>query len=203
MASMMYRSAVKTKLISQIVRRDRNSANLFSIRELSFYNASFCGDSKLKSSCRNPILYNCSSRRNSGASVPAPEAESEFIKHFKKNMTPKIMCHTQYHSMIDYYVEKGDVDSIENILAEMNQSGLPPTIKTINKLLSAYAKMGDGAGAQALVEEIKTAGIALDTETLGFLMAAYAKQGDYGAADKVLHDSMDNGIILGINFHSV
>lgn len=86
-----------------------------------------------------------------------------------------------------YYVNKGDVTSVEHIMAEMNRGGIPPNITTINMLLSAHAAKKDGLGAQIVFDEMQKVGIRSNNQSLGILMNAYANQGDFTSVDKVLH----------------
>lgn len=88
-----------------------------------------------------------------------------------------------------YYVNKGDVNSVENIMVEMDRGGIPPNLTTINMLLSAYAAKKDGLGAQIVIDEMQKIGIKSNNQSLGILMNAYANQGDFTAVDKVLHDA--------------
>jgi PPR repeat family len=86
-----------------------------------------------------------------------------------------------------YYVNKGDVSSVEHIMVEMDRGGIPPNLTTINMLLSAYAAKKDGLGAQIAFDEMKKLGIESNNQTVGILMNAYANQGDFTAVDRVLH----------------
>jgi pentatricopeptide repeat protein len=114
-----------------------------------------------------------------------------------KKMSPSIMCHAQYHKIIDHYVNKGDVDSVENIMAEMNRNGIPPNISTVNKLLATYTVRKDGMGAQKVMDEMYKAGIVPDNSSISQLMNAYTSEGNFEAADSVVKAAIRNDIVLG------
>lgn len=107
------------------------------------------------------------------------------------------MCHAQYHKIIDHYVNKGDVDSVENIMAEMNRNGIPPNISTVNKLLATYTVRKDGMGAQKVMDEMYKAGIVPDNSSISQLMNAYTSEGNFEAADSVVKAAIRNDIVLG------
>lgn len=87
--------------------------------------------------------------------------------------------------------------SIEHIMVEMDSSGIPPTIETINLLLSAYAAKNDGSGAQTVFDEMNNSCIKPNNQSLGILINAYANQGNFAAVDGVLQKAMNSDSVLG------
>ena len=124
-------------------------------------------------------------------------AEADFISRHLCRMSPFFLCHTQYHAMMDYYVKKGDVDSVEHIMAEMDRHGVPPNMTTINKLLSTYVVRRDGIGAGEVMKNLKLHGITPDASSIGILMNAHAAAQDYAATDSILQRVVKNGRDLG------
>jgi pentatricopeptide repeat protein len=136
---------------------------------------------KISAYDRCPIRRLLSTSTDNGASESVIQNDSTLPRVF--------VCQRQYQSIMKYYVNKGDVDSVERIMVEMNRGGIPPNLTTINMLLSAYAAKKDGLGAQVTFDEMQKLGIVSNNQTLGILMNAYANQGDFTAVDKVLHDA--------------
>lgn len=140
------------------------------------------------------ILSACMRKTNHALYSTTKWAPSEIND---KKMSPSIMCHQQYHKIIDHYVSKGDTNSIENIMAEMNRNGIPPNISTVNRLLASYTTRKDGKGAQKVMDEMYKAGIAPDNSSISQLMNAYTSEGNYEAADAVIKAAIRNDIALG------
>ena len=140
------------------------------------------------------VLSACMRKTNHALYNISRSASTEPID---RRMSPSIMCHQQYHKIIDYYVSKGDTDSIENIMAEMNRSGIPPNISTVNRLLASYTVRKDGKGAQTVMDEMFKAGVVPDNSSISQLMNAYTSEGNYEAADMVVKAAIRNDIALG------
>lgn len=192
----MIGSAAKNRLRFHPCLRNKDT-NFKLLRHLS---SSTHGSSLTK--LRNVIKLPNSSYHSSGMTLDADKsdaefAEADFISRHINKMSPFILCHIQYHTMMDYYVKKGDVDSVEHIMAEMDRHGVPPNMITINKLLSTYIARKDGQGAREVMKNLKLHGITPNAESIGILMNAYAAAQDYAATDKILQKVVANGRELG------
>ena len=139
--------------------------------------------------CNKISAYDRCSIRRLLSTTSDHNSASESVKQNDFKLSRVFVCQTQYQSIMKYYVNKGDVNSVEHIMVEMDRGGIPPNLTTINMLLSAYAAKKDGLGAQIVFDEMQKIGIKSNNLSLGILMNAYANQGDFTAVDKVLHDA--------------
>ena len=194
---MMNGSAVRNRLRSHLCHRNRD-ANFKLLRYLS--SSTINGSSLTKS--RKIIEFSSTSYHTSRMTLDTNKSETElaetdFMTRHLHKILPFFLTHTEYHAMMNYYVKKGDVDSVEHIMAEMDRHGVPPNMTTINKLLSTYVVRKDGLGAREVMKNMKLHGISPDTSSIGILMNAFAAAQDFAATDGILQTVVKNGVDLG------
>ena len=189
MASMMIRSVARTKL-SHVLRRDDKKISSLVLREAPLL--------ARNSRSRWSLLYNTTKINAYSSSIfLGMRGGLEEIDFFTTpDDNPNIMCSTQYHQLMDYYVERGDIKSTEKIMADMNRNGTPPTIVTINKLISAYRYVHP-AGVQKILDQMKISGIKPNNTSICALMRAFSLEGDLESVEYAMKDLISKGYVTG------
>lgn len=108
---------------------------------------------------------------------------------------PNIMCHAQYHQLMDCYIDRADVRSAQNLVADMNQNGPAPTMVTFTKMLASYSK--DPIRLQYKLDQMRLSGIALTGGSIGALLNAFAGSGSIQRVEKSFYEFIEMGFITG------
>lgn len=199
MASMMYRSIARTKLLSNVIRRDeRKVSSLLSCK--APLAASKCSRESGKSFLLRSTMINAYSSSSSSRIREGLDDPDFFSKPYDN---PNIMCTAQYHQLMDFHIERGDVASVERIMADMNRDGPPPTIVTINKLLSVYTQLKYPAGIQIVLDRMKTSGIDFNNTSVCLKMQAHARAGDVEGIEQLMRESITQGYVPGMSLQSL
>ena len=197
MSSTLFHSVAKTKLLSNILRRDAKKINFLSLRQHYHFQACPTVCNKKQSFERSLRFFSTTGNTAEASSSSSGMSPSSDVSDYslKSDNDKSIVCHTQYHDLMNFYIERGDTKSIEKMMVDMNHHGLAPTIVTINKLLAAYTK--DTYGLQSLLENMRLSGIEGNISSIGALMNSYAVQENEHKIQKVLHDSIEGGYTPG------
>ncbi|GLJ23966.1 hypothetical protein SUGI_0455590 [Cryptomeria japonica] len=87
-----------------------------------------------------------------------------------------------YHVMIKAYRYAGEHKKAENLLAEMRNSGIEPTLATMHMLMDSYGKGGEPEKAENVLKDLYDSGLNLGTAQYNTVVNAYLKIGDHAMA---------------------
>lgn len=192
MASILYRSVARIKLFPYGLKRDENNRTL---RRLQGDQLHFISD-RWHEGCSTSFRRYFSMNRALTSSTLATDIVrdcSDFnVKPFDN---PNIMCHAQYHQLMECYIDRSDIRSAQNLVGDMNQNGPSPTMITLTKMLAAHSK--DPIRLQYKLDQMRLSGMALTGGMIGALLNTFAESGSILRVEKSLYEAIEQGYIAG------
>ena len=193
MASTLYRSVARMKLFPYVLKRDENN------RILRRLQGSPLLSERLPGRCNTSFRrYSSTNHATISSTIAADIVRDCSDFNVKPFDNPNIMCHAQYHQLMECYVDRSDIRSVQNLVADMNHNGPSPTIITFSKMLAAHSK--DPIRLQYKLDQMRFSGIALTGGMLGALFNAFALSGSILRVEKSLYEAIEVGYIAG-TFH--
>ena len=202
----MYRSAVRTKLFVNVSRREGTSR--LCSQPLLLQNVGVASTAQLRCIpslliCNNRSLRHFTSDvRGDSQDLPtytisSSETEASGIANVAPTTTPKPSLHEVYTLKAHQAMSRGNAKLGRSIMGEMRENKIPPTIETMNELLSVVDVQNNKTLAQKYFEEITEFNMVPNASSYHRLAHSYALTGDVEGVEKVLSDSLAAGYPKG------
>merc|ERR1719174_38819 len=137
--------------------------------------------------------------------LAAPVADSECAPHQVGSPSSKSKDQKGNTAKLNYAVNqsamRGDPAKTQDLLTNLENSGLESDATSYNLLMRAFCKANDIAGAEKVLERMIARGLKPNEYSFNTLMNAYAKSDDITAVEELMSRMFDSGVVVtGVSY---